>query len=240
MILAYSYRHFPNTDAFELQRTIDFYKLSIFKAKQLGYEVHMFTDKPDMFEADRTIICNPDFCGYFWDNFKYIALGRLEEDYLLIDGDVILSERLKLPEVDVVYDADEPGEWKNGYREGVKLLTELGIDKVIPEWNPNRLVSKCVGLLRVTNPLFRSTYYDRWKTVHRFIEDNIKEYDPVLTGVAAEYLLACMIDKYDTSHSALSEELGSQNRYYRHYCGDLKWNEDLIDLSVDNHSISLT
>lgn len=232
MILAYSYRYFASDPPLVLDRILQWYRYSIGKAKELGYEVHMFTDKPDWFEVDRTIVCNPDFGSLFWDNFKMIAIGTFHQDYLCIDGDVLLRRKLDIPDADVIYDADEPGEYKRAYKELVRELTELGIKDVIPEWNPNGLTPLCCGLLRIPNKDLRYLYYNRWKKFHKFIENksiNTKWSD--LTGVAAEYLLACLVDYYSLNKQPLSTELGVQNDSYRHFCGELKWDKSLVDFS---------
>lgn len=237
MILAYSYRHFPDNTPSLQQRVIDFYKLSMFKAKQLGYEVHMFTDVPEMWEADKIVICNPDHRKEFFDSYKMYALSRLEEDYMLIDGDVILNKRFEIGDEEVIYDADELADWKS-YRKYIKELDKLGIKEVIPEWNPNRLIPKCCGLLRIKSDTLKSLYYHRWNDFYRFAVDKYDKVPWQLTGVAAEYLLTCLIDYYNISHKALSNELGTQNNTYRHYCGELKLQEDLIDLNIDNYKAS--
>ena len=157
----------------------------------------------------------------FWDEYKMLPLKREDEELVLVDGDIIWHQSFRLNKgADVVIDSYETG---SIYKEEVKKLTALGIDKVIPEWDGKLRQVYNTGLLSFNNKELQRLYVDRYESFKQFI---INHRDKVninrCTWIGAQYLLTSIVDVKGYSHYAYSKMIGENNGLYTHYLGDRK------------------
>lgn len=205
-----------------------FQKDALQKAKQLGYKTILYTNS-DIFvgDADEIIKVNKKEYNYggFWDSFKFIVLDERKDDYLLCDPDIIFHDKIKINyNADVIFDAWETFGWNGIYKNDIKTLTDLGVQKVIPEWtNKQQHIMNC-GILKFNNQYFKNLYVDRWKKLYEFCFDNENKLDiNKCTPIAAQYLLTILCNHYKFSKYNYSEQLRKQNDFYTHFAGDAKF-----------------
>lgn len=207
---------------------IDLYRASMVSAKKLGYNTILYTnqDRVDFFQdyVDEIITAENYEDSPLFDSFKIKVLEERNDDFYLIDGDVILSSRLPVLDVDVTFDAFETNYWADTYGEPIKELNAMGINDIIPLFDTKRAekVFNC-GLLRITNETLKKRYVDYWKRFNQFIKDNWDGLRLDHTSVGAQYILTILAKNMGVTFSPLSEFLGDQNQYYRHYAGRIKY-----------------
>lgn len=206
-----------------IQDSITFYFIdSINRAKKLGYYTEIYTNSSEFnLVADKVINVPDDYYNQMWDSFKFFALSHIDNNTVLIDGDVFLHNSLpKLDTQDLYFDTFEIGNWNPVYQETVNKLTELNISKIIPEWENKAQPIINVGLLYFNNIKLKNNYLDRWFKCYDFC---IKHKDINLskaTAVAAQYLLTLLSKDYTTKY--FSNKLNETNDYYTHHSGRVK------------------
>ncbi len=220
-------------DLTETERTtlVNYYILSINSAKKLGYHTIMICNENDIgfwdSYVDEVKYCNLN--SPLWDSFKMYALLTIRGEYYLIDGDVILHNKLPPIETDVVFDSYEILNWTNEYQPTIDILTDLGIKKIIPYWNTNRIPIMNCGILKINNRMARLLYLIDWKLFNEFVIDNIDSIDTkYATGVGAQYLLSLIVNEYNLSTTNLTDNLGDYGRYYQHYYGSQKYTSPIV------------
>ena len=228
-----------NVGAHTLERRIiliNYYILSIQSAKKLGYYTiiycddtyaHLFEKLVDELHIIKSTIENE----YLWDAYKVEALARRTDDgeYCLIDGDVILKSKLPIPTTDFMFDAYETKNWKSDYQMVVNQMTDLGISKLVPEWNGLKAPVTSCGILYIKNTEFKNLYIDRWMACKKLVMDNVNEIDnDYATMVISQYLLTILINHYSISFTKLADIVGGKCDYYKHHCGSLKYNKPIV------------
>jgi hypothetical protein len=212
----------------------EFYKLSITTAKKLGYHTIIYTNsthshifKPYVDE----IITVEDYEGSpLFDSFKIKVLEDRNDDFYLIDGDVILNSRIPEMDVDITFDAYEAEFWKHTYGDQIKELLKLNINDTLPIFNEKAekifngedKIFNC-GLLRITNKKLKDVYVDYWKRFNSFVKTNGQLLNKDQTLVAGQYILTMIAKEMDSTVYPLSKILGEENDYYRHYVGKIKF-----------------
>lgn len=202
--------------------TIEFYNKSIYLAKKLGYTIELYTNSNLITES--VDIIHSFSSGYILSDYtKHLPLSRSDE-FVLIDGDVLLHSPIKFSNVDISIDTWES--WSSMYNDGVKLVTDLGIKDVIPEWvyKPQKVMN--TGILKINDYEFQQLYLNRWNLFYSFIKNsNIKDTFP-LTAVGAQYLLTILVNHYSKSYETFSKYPRELNKYYQHFCGSEKNNNN--------------
>ena len=216
-----------NAKPAKYRQLIRFYRTAIQKAKQLNYEVELYSNS-EIFEKDVDILhwVDADEFNYeFWDSFKFKVLEERYDDYLLCDGDILFHDRINIdPSADIIFDAWETFNWNDVYKEEVQKLTDLGIQSIIPEWiNLTQHVMNC-GILKFQNHELQKIYVDRWKKVHNFaLQHKDKLNFHKCTCVAAQYLLTILSNYYNAKRVNYSTELRIANPFYVHFAGNAKY-----------------
>lgn len=210
---------------------VNYYILSINSAKKLGYHTTMVCNQNDIgfwdLYVDEVQYCNLD--SPLWDSFKIHVLSSFRGDYCLIDGDVILHNKLPLIETDIAFDSYEILNWTNEYQPTINILTDLGIKKIIPYWNNKRIPVMNCGILKINNTMAKILYLIDWKRFNQFVIDNIKVIDTkYATGVGAQYLLSLIVNEYNLSTTNLTDNLGDYGRYYQHHYGSQKYTSPIV------------
>jgi len=222
MNLIYTFDINVNTDAHKLNVLKSYYTNSINSAKLLGYQTELYSNC-DWFDdlIDIKHIVTDEFV--FWDAFKTIPLNR-NDDYILVDGDVIFHNRL--PEldnsIDVYFDGWES--WLSIYDDCVNELDGLGISDIIPEWEVRKQRVMNIGTLKINNKELKELYLDRWFKLYEFCKirkNSLKTFDLCCT-ITSQYLLTILSDGLNLYN--FSNRLRTPNEYYTHYVGKDKYN----------------
>ena len=218
---------------------LNLYTMSIQSAKRLGYHTIMYCTKNSIsyFEglADELHIVENKLNTPLYDYIKFQVLAEQEDDdYYLIDGDLILNFPLPIPTSDITFDAYEnhftdTGYFSEDYEEVVNGLTDLGLSNVIIEWNnPKMFVINC-GILNIKGKENRKLYIDRWQSYNSFVMNNISKL-PIknLTNIGAQYLLTLIRDYHNWSYTKMEYGFGRKGYYYTHYAGDGKYTNPIV------------
>ena len=201
---------------------------AIIKGKELGYKTELYTNTQAInTQADKVHYVNKKEYPFtkFWDSFKFIVLEDRDDDYLLCDPDIIFHDRININyNVDVIFDAWETFGWNGIYKNDIKTLTDLGVEKIIPEWtNKEQHIMNC-GILKFNNRYLKNLYVDRWKKLYNFCISNEDKLNiRKCTPIAAQYLLTILCNHYKFKRYNYSEQLRKQNDFYTHFAGDAKF-----------------
>ena len=222
-------------DIIESERTtmyVNYYRLSIHNAIELGYECTLYTADSHLeyfkdLNIDIILVNNID--SKLFDFIKIKVLESRTDDYILIDGDLILNKRLTThSNLSVSYDFLEIKSWDMIYSDSVKSLTELNLSKEIKEWTGKRRthITNC-GLLHFGDKKFQELYVNKWNLVDRFIKKNIDVSQQInFSATAAQYLLTELIEYYNIESSSFKEL--SDSGAYKHYYGDSKFKNPIV------------
>lgn len=224
---------FPDIN--ESERTtmyINYYRLSIHNAIELGYECVLYTTHLHLKyfkDLNIDIILVNSIDSKLFDFIKIKVLESRTDDYILIDGDLILNKRLTThTNLPVSYDFLEIKSWDTIYSDSVKTLTELNLSKEIKEWTGKRRshITNC-GLLHFGDIKFKELYVKKWNLVDRFIKKNIDVSQQInFSATAAQYLLTELIEYYNIESSSFKEV--SDSDAYKHYYGASKFKSPIV------------
>lgn len=229
MVIVYTLDSKVNIDKNKRSIIYQYYKESITRAKKLGYQVEIYTN--DMYfqkYVDKLHFIERD--SILWDSYKFIALSKRSDNFILLDGDVFLDSKVELQKgYDVLFDTYEVGNWNLLYSKEVRKLTQLDVHTIIPEWtNTPQKVMSC-GFLYFNDLNFRQIYLDRWLKLEEFITNNQTDLDTYKsTAVAAQYLLTVLVNYYNISVYYYSKDLGIPNQFYTHHAGKGKYSSNLV------------
>lgn len=210
---------------------INYYRLSIHSASKLGYKCVIYTlaSHSKYFEdLNVEIIPIPQTTSKIFDVLKLRVLEEREGEFILIDGDLILSKSLPISNKQVLYEHNEIKSWSVFYSRCVDNLTEKGIGKFIPEWKGEKrnFVANC-GLLRINDLEFKNIYIERWNTLNKFIEENILEEHIVeYSATAAQYLLTELLHYHEIDFAPYREICSTET--YVHYYGSQKFDKRIV------------
>lgn len=207
---------------------INFYITSMSIAKRMGYKVVMYCDRSSSkyFEGfvDEMYIL-PQYKTPFWDSYKIDVLEKETGEYCLIDGDILLHNKLPDMTDDLTIDCFEVKTFKKYYKPTIDLLTDLGVQEVIPEWENREQNMINHGIMCFQNENFKQLYLERWKRYGRFVDDNLSKItDMTYASLASQYILVTLMNANPQwKVKNLSNKLGKPNEYYTHFAGDMKF-----------------
>ena len=229
--IIYSFDKNVHSDELYVNNTKNFYKRSIYDAKNFGHITEMYSNDKE-FEDWVDVFHFKNDKPLFWDEYKFYALER-EDDFVLADGDIIWHTPFNVNRnVDVYFDSYEEFNWKSLYEVDVNTLTYLEIDKVIPEWDGKRRAAFCCGILGFNNKELQALYLDRYKKFRDIVRKHRNMLDvSKCTAVGAQYLLASIVDTQGYSHYAYSKTPRTNNGIYTHYAGKKKLTDPFIPLT---------
>ena len=219
---------------------INYYIHSILTAKKFGYTTIIYCDSGSekYFNniADEIHIVDSYEPTLVWDYLKVKVLEDREDDFYLIDGDVILHDKLPpfrtlyYSNYDIVFDTYETANWKDEYSNTTKVLESLGINKIIPYWDSIRKPVISTGVLFL-HPKFRKDYVNEFKKCNEFINDtqNTHTYHKDYISLAGgQYLLTLFANQNGLSKFNINSNMGEVGEYYKHHFGKTKFRNPLV------------
>jgi len=214
---------------------INYYRLSIDRASKLGYKCILYTSNSYLNhfrDLDVEIVIIENIDSRLFDFIKIKVLETRSDEYVLIDGDLILNKKLNIPtNVSISYDFLETKSWNMIYSKYVNTLTNLNLNKYIKEWTGVRRshITNC-GLLYFTDSNFKQLYIDRWKLLNNFIKTHIKSTEQInYSATAAQYLLTELIEYYNIESISFKDI--SDDESYTHYYGDSKFKNPIVPIN---------
>ena len=220
----YTYDNSVHNDPEKKESIFQFYVYSIKSAIEVGYSPIIYTNS-NRFNDFPISVIKVDKSFLLWDAYKFVALEEINNNCFLVDGDVFFHKKIEFnSKIDVYFDAWEYSNWAVLYNDGIKKLSEMGIQNTIPEWSYTKQQVMSCGILKIYNKEFKEIYLDRWKNFHKFIENNKDEFaDSKFTAIGAQYLLTILCNYYKVTKHNFSTKLRSPNNFYTHYAGKIKF-----------------
>lgn len=206
-----------------IQDSITFYFInSINRAKKLGYNTEIYTNSSEFSSvADKVINVPDDYYNKMWDSFKFFALSYIDDKTILVDGDIFFHNLLpKLDTKEVYFDTFETNNWNFVYKKVVNQLTDLNLNKIIPEWKNTPQPIMNTGLLYFNSKELKDKYLDRWFKFYNFCIKHEHIDFARATAVGAQYLLTLLSEGYTTQY--FSNKLNETNDFYIHHSGKVK------------------
>ena len=214
---------------------INYYIISITTAKKYGYFTIMYCDSESAkyFQdiVDEIHIEDNYQNSVQWDCYKIKAFEERNDEYCLIDGDVILHDRLPDFNSDVVIDTYEVKNWELEYKPVIEQFTELGIGDILDGWCDKKKPVFSCGILYFKEDKYRKLYVDMWKKYNNFLNEKLQTHKidvDVATMVGGQYIGTLIAQKYNLSVEYLSVSLGESGHYYKHHCGILKYRNPIV------------
>lgn len=219
---------------------LNYYIHSIRVAIKFGYETIIYCDSSSQkyFNgvADEVIVIDSYENSPLWDSFKIKVLEDREDDFCLIDGDIILHNKLPIFTDDITFDSYEINNFNSNYRDILNDLTNMKIDNILDMWDNKKVPIISCGMLSIKNDKLKKDYVSAWKIYNKFIIDNINNVEiDCATMVGAQYLLTILSEKY--TQNKLSNLVGGINPYYKHFCGPVKYNKPIASLDYTIHNL---
>lgn len=214
---------------------INYYILSITKAKKLGYHtiIYVTPESKDIFDgvANEIIIVEQKYNTKLWDYLKIYVLNNRNDNFILIDGDVILNK--KLPEVteDILFDTYEIPNWEFEYYDTIKQFLDLGIKNKVDYWSLEKRPVMNLGILYIKNEKLKNEYILKWNIINDWM--NTLDTNVVLnldraTMVVSQFLITLISDYWGLSRKYITNHIGDENEYYTHYCGNIKFVRQIV------------
>lgn len=219
---------------------INYYVHSILTAKKFGYTTIIYCDSESKkyFDniVDELVVVDSYEDSIIWDYMKVKVLEDREDDFYLIDGDVILHDKLPpfrtlyYSNYDIVFDTYETANWRDEYMDTVIQLDNLNIKNVIPYWVINRLPIISTGVLFL-HPKYRKEYVSEFKKCNSFInkfkstENFHKDH---ISLVGGQFLLTIFCETNYLSKMNINNNMGDLGTCYKHHFGKTKFNNPIV------------
>lgn len=212
---------------------INHYILSIMTAKKIGYHTIIYCDKNSegYFKdvVDEIIYLEHNLYEKIWDYPKLYVLENRQDDFILIDGDVILNKKLPEFNEELIFDAFEDGNWNFEYLGIITRLEKLGINTIIPFWSVDRLPVINTGILYIKNTEFKNQYVRYWKILYNFIFSLDETFDKSkLAMVISQFLLTILAKYHNVKLTNMNKYRSERGEYYTHYFGIHKMTNNLV------------
>ena len=221
---------------------INYYRESIKKSLNCGYEVDFYLSEDIIkyfIDLEINLIKIETIDSGLFDFLKAMVLKERSDEFILIDGDVFLKDKLLLnTNIDCIYETDciisndskydditKDKTWNVFYKPYVNELTNLDIKSIIPEWSGNRFDTvHNIGILYFNNIELKNLYVDRWYKFNDFVNKNIENKIP-FTVIGAQYLLTEIINYYKFTSSKFDDNL------FSHDIGIYKFKKPKVSMS---------
>ena len=208
---------------------INYYIHSIQTAKKLGYYTIMYCDESskERFQplVDEIHIVDSYEDTIVWDYLKVKVLEDRDDDFYLIDGDVILHKEIPKFQYDIIFDTYETANWKSEYLDTVIKLENLGIKNIIPYWSSERTPIFSTGMVYL-HPKFRKEYVKEFKKCNLFINQHKSLetfHKDFISLVGGQFLLTIFCNHNNLSRLNINNNMGDYGEYYKHYFGTTKF-----------------
>ena len=214
---------------------INYYRLSIKTASDLGYDCHFYINKEvEKYFDDLNVTLHiiDELNHTFYDSINFYIFETEHKDKLILDGDIILRKRLPEIEADVVYEMKETNSWEWLYEFWVDEITKRGIKDIMPEWTGKKYLQLInIGAIQIQNDEFRELYLKRWNDFRKYIENNrdnlnykFTKGDTVeYTTLASQYIITELVEHYNIKAVDLKPF-----KAYKHYVGKQKFTNNLV------------
>ena len=216
---------------------INYYIYSILCANKLGYETIIYTNEPTYFYniADEVIPIEIIEDSSVWVNLKLDVLENRNDDFCLVDPDLILTKKLPTIEDGIMFDTYEMGNWDREYSKQVNQLTDLGIGTYLDFWeSAKRPVINC-GIMYIKSSLLKSEYVKAWREYRKWLYENINDKLIDIDSaqmIGEQYILTLVVEKLNIQKHPVNNYMGEVGKYYTHHFGVRKYTNPIVSTTT--------
>lgn len=164
-------------------RNSKFHKSKIYTTKDC---VNLFHDI-----VDEVVIIDSEYETYFQDDLKFYVLQNEIVPFTLIDGDIILDNKLNISNEDVVYEKLIKDNPNDGYFIKMrKHLLDYNVESYFPYWK-NFDYTYNLGIVHVNNSQFVSGFISEYNKFKNWYKVNIDVINPDLKNEAVIEMATC-------------------------------------------------
>jgi hypothetical protein len=218
----------PNNSKLNDNFILDMYMFSIECAKKFHDKTCVYTTESnyDLFKdkVDEVKLIPNDFDYVFLGDLKYYVMEKENSPFILIDGDLFLEEKLKIPidcEIGVEVRIDLTP--KNVELKFNECFVNEGIKNVIPYWCESN-ISYNLGLIYINTEKYKLELCNDFKKVKEFYKEKIEpkyHFDkqnkqPSVSGV--QYFFTMFLNKENIKPFFIKS-----NNMFTHLAGEKKF-----------------
>ena len=213
---------------------INYYILSIYNAKKFGYHtiIYVTPESKHYFNnvADEVLLLENELYQKVWDYPKIYVLENRDDDYILIDGDVILNKRLPEFKCDIMFDTyEEDDMWNFEYVELIQQLNNMGISNIVNFWEDKKIAVMNTGILHIKNNDFKKNYVKLWKEMYNWIFSQSESVDSnKIAIVISQFFLTLLANNKNMVVKNINNYVGENSEYYKHYFNNHKFFNNLV------------
>lgn len=217
-----------------LEKIVEVYKES-YKNNIRFHNIILYTDNESVYLFEDTFnkIVLKDFDNILLlDDYKYNVLKYLNDDDILFDGDIFLTQKLFIDtNFELICDKLVLVKYKENYKYAIDLFLQNKIEDVIPFFKKMNYAPN-IGILKFKNKTIENEFLEYyWKMKDWFIDSNLitnfnsiggfpigHAVTAVFAPIFGQYLLGLFTNEKKINISFLSEK-----NIYSHLCGDAKF-----------------
>jgi len=225
----------------------DMYKASMIRAKKYGYGIRFYGDSLSIKELDGyydSCICIDNIQFELLDDLKIWIHKNNDLDCVTFDGDIILTNKLKLPpntdDVWFEYKETKKGgplskkfDMQNGYNTMLDIFKDADTEKYIPEFSYHNMVAWNVGFIKFNNQKTKDILLDGYYELKDFYLNKIDTSFEFRKKGMLPSLIVCQyhFGNLITYHKLKASALKSLNhKTYDHWVGEIKFMEGCRDV----------
>lgn len=236
----------------------DLYRASMLRAKKLGYDVYFYGDDIAIEKFGDIITHKFDVTHTHFDivdDLKTFVHRDQGLDCVTIDGDLILHERLKFPDIETTHVYFDFAETKkdilkeennkyNGYGDLKKMFEKYNTQYFFPSFNYDNDFACNTGLIKFNNQNTKDLYLNEFKSLKNYFVGNIEPHENIGTEesnstlrkirfIIAQYHFGCLSQTNNIPTVFLKE-----HNNYVHLFGNEKFydhNKEMIYNIIKNN-----
>jgi len=200
---------------------IELYHKSIESAKRF-HSTKVYTTEKDRhyFEGivDELVLLPTDLDLYFMDDIKFYVLLNETNPYTLIDGDLILNEKLYLNNFTLGFEKIVPYE-NSYYSKYNKILESAGIEEIVPFWKPNQYCFN-IGLITVNSNIDFIDFYKIYSKLKLWYKSEIEpKFSFMKAGVCIEMSICTYLLSQFVFSKGFNYDIYEKYISFNHYSG---------------------
>jgi len=171
-------------------------------------------------DVDSIKIIDENYDIYFQDDLKFYVLQKETPPYTLIDGDIILDNKLKIGNENVVYEK-KLGEYptEDYFLKMLEYLDKYKVKKSFPYWKTFEYTYN-LGILHVNDNTFVNSFTEEYTKLKKWYKDNIDLVQPeikkkvVIEMATCTYFFSMFLEVHKFTIGVLNKE-----NSFTHYSG---------------------
>lgn len=233
----------------DFEYIVNLYKASMTRAKALGYKVNFYGDGNVITLFEKEVDTFYDISNFQFsvvDELKLHIHSQHDLSCVTIDGDLILNEHLKFPNIENTHVYFEFPETKNdilqeknnifnGYGDLKRIFKKYNVKQEFEHFNYDNFFACNTGLIKFNNQKTKQLFISEFHKLKQFFNSNIKPVEELdsnysfaikqIKFILAQYYFGCLSE-------SLNIPIVFLNSYnsYNHFYGNKKFQQSTKDL----------